>query len=187
MMKEKRTASQFRGVWAHSPCERTLARVNASFKRFDVESFNDLAENALPGRLIKAVVTARFVSAVLLSAHRAQRAFGVPAALLIAIALEETHGKPLYGRKAENWFMNRGKDLAARAAEQPRDSYLRMLFTVHDPETFLHSLMACDAFSADVRERMVQTIKDCHLLECNVLTDTPPDTLWRDACKGVSK
>lgn len=178
---------EFRGVWAHSQCDRALARVNASFKRFDVDALNDLADNALPNRLVRAVMTARFVSAVMLSAHRAQRAFGVPAALLIVIALEEMRSKPLYGRRAEHWLMKRGKDLAARAAEQPRDSYLRLLLTAHDPETFLHALMACDAFSTDQRERMVQTIKDCHLLECNVLTDTPPDTLWRDACKGAAK
>lgn len=186
-MNGNKKSSEFRGVWAQSHSNRALARVNASFKRLNVEALIQVADCALPDRLVKAVLMARFVSAVLASAHHAQHIYGVPAALLIAIASEELNNKPLYGGRADRWFLERARHLAVRAAEQPKDSYLRLLLTCYEPETFLHSLMACDAFHSDTRERMVQTIKDCHLLECNVLTDTPPDSLWRRACKKAVK
>jgi hypothetical protein len=131
-------------------------------------------EHLLPERMVDNLYKLDFLAHAVLPAQKAQRATGVPASLLIALAMMEYGGAacdigvlesstfnigPEVGIYA--WFLGVGNHLAKTAALRP------VIAAAGDRAAFLDEILKCKAWKPEFRADLTQEFIDHDLHECD--------------------
>ena len=136
----------------------------------------------------------RFVCHTVLSAQKAQRKYGVPASVLISIAMHEVgwdptdlmEGEPLLpdcgcciSASVDNWFMDQARELAISKA------YRGAMPLVHDVEAYVKKLstlgFCCESDAEDILNR----IQGYELQDCDLAGILPPGQFSRDTFEPI--
>jgi hypothetical protein len=181
---DRRRMRSIRPAWEETFRSETLnalRSVGKALRGLDSDALDECIQHGLiPRHLVDCLEMTRFVAPLVISAHKAQAAYGVPAGLLIALAADEFSWDAR--RVDEHWFMDRAKRLAA-------DPRLALVLSGNDPDWFIKALRECAAFDEDKRGILVQLINDFSLQECDALGRNPAAGMWRSAVRkaAVSK
>lgn len=137
----------------------------------------------LPGALIENFQMLRFVSRAVLFAQAAQRRFGVPASVLMAIGLGESGwNSTCLGRDAKqlaSWFWEKGRELASRYPTATR------LALDGDFKAYVNKLQILGYCSCLDAEDILGRIEPFNLDECDHAAILPPGQFDRRVFQAV--
>jgi hypothetical protein len=154
-----------------------------------------ISRGLLPISLVNAFEAIRFVSRTVLSAQRAQRAFGVPASVLMSIGMQECgmhdtsdlvysespnrnlHGSPV--SNIDQWFIEKARDLATSA---PLCEAIPLVDDVKLYVGKLCELGFCDRLDA---QDILNNIDSFHLEECDIAAILPAGQYSNEIFRAV--